>query len=152
MAKFMVRMQRTASATLDVGSVICAAANPRRFKLYDVIVGCEATPADVAFLWEFFKRTGTATAGTAPAVTPLDDSDTTASTLIANQAPTTNGAGGSTVPKLTIALNQRATFRWVAAPGGEMVSPATASNGVAVATPTAGGLVAVSSTFHVDEL
>lgn len=151
MANFMVKMQRTASATLDVGSVICGAANPRRFKVYDILVGSEATPADNAFLWEIYKRTGTATAGTAPTITPLDESDTDASEMVANQAPTTNGAGGS-VTKLTIPLNQRATFRWVAAPGGELVAPATASNGLAAATPTAGGLVAVSASFHVQEL
>lgn len=151
MARFMVRMQRTASATLDVGSVLTAAASPRRFKLYDVVVGSEAAPGDFAFLWEMYTRTGAATAGTAPAVTALDASDTTASTLVANQAPTTNGAGGS-ITRLTIPLNQRATFRWVANPGGEIVAPATISNGVAAATPTAGALVAVTATLHCDEL
>lgn len=150
MARFSVTMARTASATLDVGSILCAAVSPRRFKLYDLLVGSEATPADNAFQWTVNKRTGTATAGTAPAIVALDESDATASTLVANQAPTANGAGSGV--KLTVPLNQRATFRWVAAPGGEIVSPATASNGLGFATPTAGGLVAVTANAHVEEL
>jgi hypothetical protein len=152
MARYAVKATRTASATLDVGSVINAAASPRRFQLFDLMFGSDATPADFAFLWEFFKRTGTATGGTAPTISPLDVSDTIASTLVANQAPTTNGAGGSTAPLLSVPLNQRASFRWVASPGSELVSPATASNGFAAATPTAGALVAVECTFLVNEL
>jgi hypothetical protein len=144
-------LQRTASATLDVGSVLTAAASVRRFKLYDFTCGSEATPADNAFLWQVFRRTGTATGGTAPSITALDQGDTIASTLVTNQAPTVNGAGGSTAPLLTVALNQRATYRWVAPPGGELITNATASQGYAFATPTAGGLVAVSVGVNCDE-
>jgi hypothetical protein len=150
MARYSVTMQRTASATLDVGSVINAAASPRRFELFDIFMGSEATPGDFAFLYTVNKRTGAATGGTAPAVAPLNDSDTIASTLVANQAPSANGAGSGV--KLSIPLNQRATFRWVAAPGSEIVSPATTSNGYSIATPTAGALVAVTSAFLVNEL
>jgi len=149
MARFGIQMQRTASATLDVGSVLAAAASMRRFALYELIFGSEATPADNAFLWTVNKRTGLAVGGTAPPQEPLDQADTLASTLVANQAPTTNGAG--TGVKLSVPLNQRATFRWVAAPGGELIAPATASNGFGVATPTAGALVAVTATLHVQE-
>jgi hypothetical protein len=151
MARFGVVMTRTASATLDVGSVIAAAANPRRFQIVDWIMGCDQVPADVAFLWAIFKRTGAATGGSAPTVQPLDLSDTTASTVVANQAPTTNGAGGSVSP-LEIPLNQKATFRWVPPIGGELVAPAVASNGWGIATPTAGALVTVESSVHVNEL
>jgi hypothetical protein len=150
MARYSVTMQRTASATLDVGSVLNAAASPRRFQVYDVLMGSEATPGDFAFLWTLNKRTGTATGGTAPSVLTLDEGDAIASTLVANQAPTANGAGSGV--KLSVPLNQRATFRWVAAPGSELVSPATASNGYSIATPTAGALVAVTATFLVNEL
>jgi hypothetical protein len=53
---------------------------------------------------------------------------------------------------LTIPLNQRATFRWVADPGKELVYPATASNGLAVRTPTAGGAVAITCTLSFSEM
>jgi hypothetical protein len=146
-----VSFQRTASATLDVGSLLTAAAAARRYKLLDFTLGSEATPSDVAFLWQLFRRTGTATAGSAPSITNLDQGDTIASTLVANQAPTVNGAGGSTAPLISVALNQRATYRWVAAPGSELVTNATASQGYAFATPTAGALVAVTASAIADE-
>jgi len=149
MPRFGIPMQRTASATLDVGSILTAAASMRRFAWYELMFGSEATPGDFAFLWTVNKRTGTATGGTAPTQEPLDQADTLASTLVANQAPTTNGTGSGV--KLSVPLNQRATFRWVAAPGGEFIAPATASNGFSVATPTAGALVAVTATAHVNE-
>jgi hypothetical protein len=144
-------MQRTASATLDVGSIIAAASSMRRFALYELIAGSEATPGDFAFLWEIYKRTGLATGGTAPNIQPLDAAESLAATVVANQAPTANGAGGSTNIFLSMPLNQRATFRWVAAPGGELIAPATASNGFGVATPTAGALVAVTALAHIAE-
>jgi hypothetical protein len=151
MARFSFKLLRAAqSATIDVGSVINAAASPRRFQLYDLMVGSDATPADNASLWEVQKRTGTATAGSSVTGQPLDDSDTIPSTLVGNQAPTVNGAGSGV--KLSIPLNQRATFRWVAAPGSEIVSPATTSNGYGIATPTAQGTVQGVATVLVNEL
>ena len=149
MARFSITMQRTASSTLDVGSVLTAAASMRRFALYEAIFGSEATPADVANLWTLNKRTGTATGGTAPSIVTLDESDTLAATLVANQAPTSNGGG--TGVKLSVPLNAKATFRWVAVPGGELIAPATASNGIAAATPTAGSTGAITADFHVLE-
>ena len=148
--KVGVKLTRTASSTLDVGSIITAAASPRRFKLYDFVVGSDAAPADNPYLWEIYKRTGTATAGSAPTIYPLDLSDTIASTLVANQAPTTNGAGGTT-PMFGVPLNQRASFRWVASPGSELIAPATASNGFAFATPTSSAL-AVEAYVLADEI
>ena len=145
-----VTMQRTASATLGVGYVLTAAASPRRFKTYEIICGSEATPADNAFLWQV-NRVSTIAAGAGAAVTPvaLDFSDTIASTLVAAQVLTTNPTQASIL--LTIPLNQRATFRWVAAPGSELVSSNAVSNGHSLNTPTAGGLVAVSATVLCDE-
>lgn len=134
-----VKFTRTASSTLDVGSVIAAAANPRRFQLYDFVIGSDAAPADNPYLWEIYKRTGTATAGSAPTSSVLDQSDTVATTLVFNQAPTTNGSGGSTAI-FGVPLNQRASFRWVCQPGSELVCPATASNGFCFATPTSSAL------------
>lgn len=148
MARFSFTMQRTASTTLDVGSVLTAASNMRRFCIYDIVVGSEATAADNPFLWTVNKRTGTATAGSGVTGQPLDISDTLAATLVGNQAPTTNGSGTGVM--LSIPLNQRATFRWVAAPGGEFIAPATASNGFSAATPTSSA-VAVTAVFHTNE-
>jgi hypothetical protein len=149
MARYAFTMKRTASATLDVGSVLTAAASPRRFQIIDWIIGSEAAPADNAFMWEINKRTGAPTGGSGVTGQTLDDSDTIASTLVGNQAPTANGAGSGN--KLSVPLNQRATFRWTPNPGAEITAPAAASNGYAVSTPTMSAL-AVTSVFHCNEL
>lgn len=136
MANFGAKLGRTASTTIDVGSVIVGtAATSRRFKIYDFVIGSDASPADNAFLWEIAKRTAAATSGSTVTAVALDTSDTVAFTGTVNTNPTTNGAGSGTV--LGIPLNQRATFRWVAAPGSEIVSPATSCAGWAFQTPTA---------------
>jgi hypothetical protein len=149
MANYAAELNRTASTTLSVGSLVADATTPRRNKVYDLVVGSEASPADNAFLWQAQRCTA---AGTSTAVTPqaLDPADAAAlSDVGENHTVDPTLTAGAIL--LAIALNQRATFRWVASPGGELVLPATASNGVALRTPTAGGLVAVSATIHFAE-
>ena len=51
---------------------------------------------------------------------------------------------------LMIPLNQRATFRWVAAPGSELVAPATAANGFGIQTTTSSA-VAITGTLLLEE-
>ncbi|MGH7949135.1 MAG: hypothetical protein ACREQF_07930 [Candidatus Binataceae bacterium] len=150
MARYSVEMNRAASSTLSVGSVTSDATTPRRLKLSDMIIGSEATPADLGFLWQIQRCT---TAGTNTAVTPqaLDPADA-AALFDAGEAHSADPTLTANAILLSIALNQRATFRWVAAPGGELVVPATASNGLALRTPTAGGTPAITATLHVEEL
>lgn len=150
MAKYSVEMNRTASATLPVGSVSADATRPRRAKFYDIILGAEATPADQVYLWQAQRHTA---AGTSTAFTPvaLDPADA-ATEADAGENHTVDVTATAAAILLAIALNQRATFRWVAAPGGELVYPATASNGIHLRTPTASGLTAISATVHFDEM
>jgi hypothetical protein len=147
-AKYAIEMNRTGHATLPVGSVTAHGTRPRRGKIYDLIFGSEASPADNPFLWQVQRHTG---AGTSTPVTaqPLDPGDA-ATELLAGEAHTVDVTATATAFLLSVALNQRATFRWVAAPGGELVYPATASNGLHVRTPTMSA-VAISATVHVDE-
>lgn len=149
MAKFGATMQRTASATLAVGSLTAAASNMRRAKVYDLMFGSEATPADNAFLWQVQRCTTAGTAGTNPTPLSLDAADSLASTIVCGQAHSADPTGSTVL--MTVPLNQRASFRWVSAPGGELIIPATASNGVKFETPTAGGLVAVTISAMFDE-
>lgn len=148
MANFVCDYHRTASATLSVGSIIADATRPKRMKLYEFNVGSEATPADNPFLWVFQRCT---TAGTSTAVVPqpLDPADA-ATEQDAGENYTIEPTYTAVAFMMQLPLNQRATFRWVAAPGGEFVTPATASNGIGISTPTA-GLVAVSATVYFQE-
>ena len=148
MAKYSVLMQRTADTTLAVGTINAPGSGMRRVKVYDFMFGSEATPANNAFLWRIQRTT---TAGTSTAVTPqpLDSADP-ASVTVAGSNTTVNPSLTASAFLLDIPLNQQASFRWVAAPGSELVIPATASNGVAVLTPTASA-VNVSTTVLFDE-
>jgi hypothetical protein len=155
--KGVANAQRTTTSTSAGNSVGCwyTQANGtgielRRFKLYDLNVGSDATPADVAITW-LVGRTNTAapTGGSAANPNPLDAADAAMSTL-GMQA----GTGGVTagVTLMEFALNQRATFRWVAAPGSELVVPATANNGLQFLTPElVGGTPSCWVQAYIDE-
>lgn len=148
MGKYSVEMQRTASNTLSVGNITSDATTPRRLKLFDLMFGAEGTPADNPFLWQVQRCT---TAGTASAVTPqpIDPADA-AALFDAAENHTVDPTLTANAILLNIPLNQRASFRWVASPGSELVVPATANNGLAVRTPTSSA-VAVTATLHVEE-
>jgi len=150
MAKYAIDYQRTASTTGSVGSIVADATRPRRIKLYDLMFGSEATPADAALLWTLQRCTA---AGTGTSVTPqaLDPADaaTEADAAENHTIEPTYTAGGIL---LNIPLNQRATFRWVAAPGGELVAPATAANGFGLQTDTIStGTPVVTAQLHIEE-
>lgn len=148
MAKYSMKAQRAASTTLAVGTLACPGSGMRRIKIYDMVVGSEATPADNAFLWQVQRST---TASTSTAVTPqsLDPADA-AAVSVGGENTTVNGTTTANAFLATIALNQRATFRWVCAPGGELTIPASANNGVHIMTPTSSA-VNVSAQVYFEE-
>lgn len=149
MAKYAVLAQRTASSTLSVGAVTGAASTPRRCKIYRLEFGSEASPADNAFLWQVQRCTTAGTAGSSVTPVALDPADP-AATTVAGQAHSVDPTVTANLMLLTIPLNQRATYQWQPAPGGELVLPATASNGAAIRTPTSSA-VAVTVTCYIDE-
>lgn len=148
MAAYAVQMNRTASTSLSLGTIVADATRPRRGKVYDIILGSEAAAADNPFLYLVQRCTAP---GTSSAVTPepLDPADA-ATEADAGENNTIEATYTSNKVVLAIALNQRATFRWVAAPDGELVYPATASNGLGIQTPTSSA-VAISATVHFRE-
>lgn len=152
MANYAVDFQRTASTTASLGS-ITAEATPgpaRRSLVYDMMFGSEATPADAAILWTVRRCTA---AGTSTAVTPqqLNPADPVA-TAECGENHTIEPTYTANAIMLNVPLNQRATFRWVAAPGGEIVVPATDENGIGIETDTIStGTPVITSTCHFSE-
>jgi len=147
-AAYVVQLNRTASTTASLGTVGADATRPRRGRFYDLIFGSEASPADNAFLYIVQRCTAL---GTSTAVTPspIDPADA-ATESDAGENHTVEPTYTANLVLLSVALNQRATFRWVASPGGELVYPATASNGLGIQTTTASA-VAISATVHYNE-
>ncbi len=108
-----------------------------RLRIYDLIIGSTATPADQATNWAVQRSSadGTGTAFTPIAIDPADPA-----------ALGTSKSNYSSPPTLTAnsylfqaSINQRATFRWVAAPDGEFVVPQTSGAGLNVLSVAATG-------------
>lgn len=115
-----------------------ATATPtRRASIYDVMIGSGSTPADHATKFNFGQLTTLGTEGSGYTPVPLDPNGL-ASESDAGVAHSAEPTYTGSKTKLAISLNQRATFRWVAAPGSELVCAATQNNGM--------GLYSVAST------
>lgn len=120
------------SATVPQAQIVATSAV--RPKIYDLIVGSSSTPADNVGQFKVQRNSTASTGGTAITPAPIDPGDP-ASLSAAMMAPSMTAPTLGTV-LLQWAQNQRATFRWVAAPGKELVAPATASNGLTLMNPT----------------
>lgn len=100
----------------------------RRAWIYDVMVGPDGTPADNSMVYVMDRQT---TVGTGTAITPrpLDSADG-ATTVVGTVNHTVEPTVTADTDLLEVPANQRSSFRWVASPGGELVVPATNTNGI----------------------
>lgn len=146
--KYAVDLQRTASVSQSLGNLTAPGSGMRRAWIYFVQYGCQGDADDNEFLWVLQRCT---TAGTRTAVTPqaLDPADAAAVTT-AGENHSAEPTYTSNAILLNTPLNQRATYQWQAPPGGELVIPATANNGVGIQTPTSAAL-AITATIHFSE-
>ena len=120
----------------------------RRPKVDDVFMGVEGTPSDQAMVWDISRITGAGT-GTSVTPNPNDVADPAALTVaLANLTaePTVTAASNL----LPAAVNQRATIRFVATPGKELVVPATNLAGLAFRVKSSGyaGNANVAANFN----
>lgn len=92
--------------------------------------GNVGTPADQVSVITVQRVTAP---GTATSVTPtrLDLADREAQ-AVAGENHSSEPTYTSTEELMEVPLNHRATFRWVAAPGSEIVCPATSGDGIGV--------------------
>lgn len=148
--KLAVDLQRTAHATQSLGNITAPGASMRRAKLYFIQYGCEGDAADNEFLWTAQRCT---TAGTRTAVTPrlLDPADVVTPVTTAGENHTGEPTYTANEIMLNTPLNQRATYQWMAPPGGEIVIPAVANNGIGWLTPTMTAL-AITAQIHLEEI
>ena len=118
---------------------------PRRGKIYDILVGQNATPADTYLQWDVMRLSAAGSsqntfvgaltsASTLFATDPADGS--AIAFICANSSIETNVVAVADV--WSVAINQRASYRWVAAPGSELVYPAVSSAGLALRALGAG--------------
>lgn len=128
MAKYKVVTNATMNTAKTLGSVQGGATLPRRVKILDLEFGCDGTPGDTAmrFALQRFTVAGTFTAVTPVAVDPAD----AASVAAAGQNHTVEPTYTASTILKQVVLNQRSSYRWFAAPYEELVTPATAANGI----------------------
>lgn len=123
----------------------------RRGKFYDLLIGTNGTPADNYMQWDVSRTTTTPTTGTASGINPLDSADASAAALCQINLATTEATITSSSSLFNVGVNQRASYRWVASPGSEMVFPATAANGLAVRTLSGGYTGTATATVMMTE-
>ena len=119
----------TASTTVPMFTVTGAATV--RLRIYDLIASSDASPADASGKFALRRISSNGTTSTTVTANALDPADPAAIAVY-----TTAWSGNPTITAnsdlLQFAHNLRATFRWVAAPNGELVVPATAGAGLAL--------------------
>jgi len=134
----------------------------RRGKLYDILIGTAGTPADNYFEFDV----ALATLGT----TPAGIVNTLVSSLSSNLAndpadfnfvsaieinSTAEVGIAAVTEKWYLGINQRASYRWVCAPGSELLYPAnssaTGNNALALRGRSGGANVNMTGTVMVSE-
>jgi hypothetical protein len=131
-----VSATNTASATVPMLNL--TGGTTTRLRIGDIIIGSNATPADN---YAQFALRRTSAAGTTSATftpTALDPADPAAAAVFAT-AWSVNPTITASSDLLEVSMNQRATFRWVAAPDSEIIVPATAGAGVALMSVATSG-------------
>lgn len=130
MSRWGVPLTKGADNVTSIGMITAAAANMRRAAVYDLLLGCSASPADNMFIYQVRRNTdiGTATGRTPVSLDPADGVLSAGSTVCRDTFTADPTLSGLSI--FQVAMNQRASMRWVASPGGEFIVPATANNGI----------------------
>ena len=159
MAKYAITNGSTAGggtqqnmATTYVGAILgisSSSVTPRRLKIYDVLIGTNGTPADNFIEWDISRITAASTS-TFLAAAPVDPADA-AALCLATVNSSTFGTITTGTNMFYVGVNQRASYRWVAAPGGELVSPATNGNGFQLRARSGGYTGTATGTIHFEE-
>ena len=146
--QYAVTHETAAGSTLTLLEIVNPGTAARGW-IYDLTIGSDATPADLAGQFDVIRGTvsGTGTAVTARALDPANP----AATMAPEGGTFTGQTKTASSALLSVGLNQRATFRWVAAPGGEFVIPATADSWVGIECIAHGGTPNINATMMWQE-
>lgn len=127
-----------------------AAAPTARGKIYDILLGSVATPADQACKFTVGRTTAVGTEGAGFVPNNLD-SGGPAGAYDSGNAHSAEPTYTANKQLLALSLNQRATFRWVAAPGSELVMAATQNNGLGLKSASSTSTQAHEATILFEE-
>lgn len=120
-----------------------------RPSVHQIVSSSDSTPADIATRFQLLRHTVAATGGTA--LNPRNsDPGNTAGLCTALQGTMTEPTYGADAI-LEIALNQRATYTWIANPGREIKSAIGTANGMGWRSISSGGTPNCNLTLAWDE-
>ena len=138
-----------AAAGTNLTILLVAGIATARPAVHQIVVGSDATPADVATKFKLLRHTAAAVGGTAVTARPSDPGNTSGlcTALQGTMTEPTYESSG----ELGFGLNQRATFTWNANPGREVKSPLGTANGIGVRSLTSGGTPNITCTIAWDE-
>ena len=143
--------QTPAGTNLTMIALESAAAS--RGRIHQILIGSDATPADVATEFALLRHTAAGTTGTTVVEKPADPLFAAAA---CNLRGGTLGAeptyeAVATDALLQIALNQRATFTWIANPGREFATVVGTANGIGLRSIASGGTPNINHSIAWDE-
>lgn len=133
MAKFSVVGQDTNATATTILYFVNPATSPQNLELYEVVWGSDATPADSAaeYMIRYVTDENATPGGTAVTPRPVAR-EGRAALSNAVEAPTGEPTYTGTINLFMLGLNQRASFRWIAAPGSEFISADAEDEGFSV--------------------
>lgn len=150
MAGFTGSHQTPAGSNLTILALESSASV--RGRIHQMIIGSDATPADVATEYAVLRHTTAGAAGTAIVEKPVDPLGSAAACNLRGGTmtePTYEAV--STDGLMQIALNQRATFTWIANPGRELCTVVGTANGIGLRSIASGGTPNTNFTLCWDE-
>ena len=149
MAKYASAHQTAAGS--DLGLINLANGATVRAMLYELIIGSDATPSDLAGELVVNRTTAAGAGGTALTESPLDSLTVAATTAATGGTFTAQPTDTASTDLLMIGLNQRATFRWVTEITSALIGIAAAANGLFLRSVANGGTANLNCTIHFAE-
>jgi hypothetical protein len=130
MARYSASGSQNLSSSAITALTIASQSTVHRNIIYDIVIANVGSPADLVTL-HTIQRITNPNAANCTAVTPslLDLADRAAQSAC-GENHTAEPTYTSNQELMEIPLNHRATFRWVAAPGSELITPAINNAGI----------------------
>lgn len=117
--------------------------------IHQLVIGSDATPADIATRFDVIRHTAAGASGTAVVELPTDPQAAAASCNLRGGTMTEPTYAADFL--LEIALNQRATFTWIANPGREFRTTVGTANGIGLRSISSGGTPNINASFGWNE-
>lgn len=140
---------QTPNAATYKGMVEIKGGTSTRISFYDFLFGASGTPSDSTITYAIIRTSGVAGVGAAVVSEALDPADVATTTT--NLEDLTTEATTAGIELFELAVNVRASYRWVSAPKGEIIVAATANLGCAFRSKSPAYVLQTDCTVHHQE-